>query len=61
MSKTSSVVKSRWNKQNYKQFLVSFRVDRDAEIIEYIEKNKSAGTTEVFRQALEEKIKRDGQ
>ena len=61
MSKTSSAVKSRWNRNNYKQFLVSLRVDKDAELIEYIEKNKAAGTTEVFRQALEEKMKRDGQ
>lgn len=57
---TSSEVKQRWEAKAYKKYLVRFRADDDAELIEYIEANKERiGTTELFRAGIE-KIKNEG-
>lgn len=52
---TSSEVKYRWIKANYKQYAVSFRFDTDKEIIDYIEKRKENGdkNMDIFREAIE--------
>ena len=57
---TSSEVKQRWEAGAYKKFLVRLRVDDDAELIGFVEKNKDEhGTTEIFRAGLE-KLKSEG-
>ena len=40
---TSSEVKARYNAKTYKQYTVSFRKDRDADIIEKIEAERAKG------------------
>lgn len=51
---TSTEVKSRWIKNNYKRYIISFRYDSDNALIEYIEKRKqSDGITDIFREAVE--------
>ena len=51
---TSSEVKKRYNDKTYRQYLVSFRVDQDAELIELIENLKKDGysTTDAFRKII---------
>lgn len=57
---TSTEVKSRWMKANYKRYQVQLRVDDDAELIEFIDQNKGRyGTTELFRMGIE-KLKLEG-
>ena len=58
---TSSEVKYRWIKANYKQYQVNFRIDTDKELIDYIEKRKEHGETnmEIFRDAIETLIKKE--
>lgn len=51
---TSSEVKQRWEAAAYKKYIVRLRVEDDSEIIDYIEKHKEIGTTELFRRAIEE-------
>lgn len=53
--KTSTAAKYRWNKENYKQYFVSFRKDTDAELIAFVEEKKESGlqTTEIFRDAIQ--------
>lgn len=61
MSYTSSEVKNRWNKANYRQYTVNLRYDTDKDIIDYIEANKERfGTTEIFRAAMEMLIANGG-
>ena len=61
VSYTSTEVKNRWIKANYRQYTVSLRYDTDKEIIDYIEANKERfGTTEIFRAAMEALIKNGG-
>ena len=51
---TSTEVKSRWIKNNYKRYIISFRYDSDNALIEYVEKRKqSDGITDIFREAVE--------
>ena len=57
---TSTEVKARWNEKTYKRYQVYLRLEEDAELIEFIEQNKSTtGTTEIFRAGLE-KVKNEG-
>lgn len=56
---TSTEVKQRWESKAYKKYLVRLRVDDDADLIEFIENNKSKGTTELFRAGIE-KLKKEG-
>lgn len=58
MGKTSVEVKSLWEKNNYKKYLVRLRVEDDKEIIDYIEKHKDEkGTSALFKEAIEEKMR----
>lgn len=58
MSYTSSEVKMRYNAKAYKKVSISFRLEEDADIIDFIEANKGKlGTTNIFREALEMYIK----
>lgn len=50
---TSSEVKKRWMDKAYHRYAVNFRYDTDQHIIDFIEANKSIGTTQIFREALE--------
>ena len=52
---TSTEVKQRWINANYQRYSVSFRLDEDREIIDYIRRRKENGdqTTDIFREALE--------
>lgn len=60
MGRTSTAVKSRWEAENYKKYIVRLRADTDEELIKFIEANKDThGTTELFRLALE-KLKNEG-
>ena len=56
MGKTSTEVKQRWINDNYERYVVSFRVDSDTEIINYIrsKQNEGAKTSEIFREVFEE-------
>lgn len=57
---TSTEVKTRWMKANYKRYQVQLRLDSDKELIDFIEANKEKhGTTELFRMGIE-KIKAEG-
>lgn len=57
MGKTSTEVKQRWEDKTYTKYIVRFRRDVDSRIIDYLEKNKErVGTTNIFRDALEEYI-----
>ena len=59
-SKTSSEVKMRWMKANYKRYQVQLRIDDDADLIKFIDSNKERiGTTELFRLAIS-KLKDEG-
>ena len=59
MGKTSTEVKQRWENKAYYKYLVRLRRDTDAHLIDYIDKNKERiGTTNIFRDALEEYIKK---
>ena len=47
-------------KANYKRYQVQLRIDEDADLIAFIDKNKAKyGTTELFRAAIE-KLKNEG-
>lgn len=60
IGKTSSEAKIRWMKANYKRYQVQLRIDEDADLIAFIDKNKAKyGTTELFRTAIE-KLKNEG-
>lgn len=54
---TSTEVKARYNKKTYKRYSVNLRIEEDADLIELIEKEQSAGasTTEAFRNILRKK------
>ena len=57
---TSTEVKERYKKKTYKRYIVSFRKEEDADLIELIEnmKNqKNIETTEAFRQIMRKQIK----
>lgn len=59
--KTSTEVKQRWESKAYTKYMVRFRRDTDAHLIEYLERNKEReGTTNIFRDALEEYISKKG-
>lgn len=59
-SRTSTEVKARWNAATYKRYQIYLRREEDAELIQFIEKNKkNIGTTEIFRAGLE-KLKEEG-
>lgn len=46
-------MRQRWDKEHLKRYVISLRIEDDAELIEYIEANKNkVGTTELFRSAL---------
>lgn len=61
MSYTSSEIKNRWKQANYKLYQVNLRYDEDQDLIDYIEQYKEQfGTTEIFRQALQQLIERGG-
>ena len=54
---TSTEVKQRWENNNYAKYTVRLRYDTDKELIDYIEKHKGGiGTTEIFREALDEDL-----
>lgn len=58
---TSTEVKSRWMRENYKTYRVNLRYDTDQEIINYMEQRKDLeGVTPIIREALENYIKKDG-
>jgi len=60
MGKTSTEVKQRWESKAYNKYTVRLRRDSDAHIIDYLEKNKERiGTTNIFRDALEEYIRKE--
>ena len=60
IGKTSSESKMRWMKANYKRYQVQFRVDDDANLIQFVEQYKAErGTTELFRAGIE-KLKKEG-
>lgn len=56
--KTSTKVKQRWENKTYTKYILRFRNDTDRKLINYLEKNKERlGTTNIFREALDEYIK----
>ncbi len=57
---TSSEVKIRWMKANYKRYQVQLRIEDDADLIDFVNQYKDeVGTTELFRRGLE-KLKSEG-
>lgn len=51
---TSTEVKNRWNAKTYKRYTVNLRKDEDADLIDFVERNKSQiGTTDIFRAGVE--------
>ena len=53
---TSSEVKARWITKAYQRYMVNLRKEDDSDLIEYIERRKTSGdgTTDIFREAVEE-------
>ena len=52
---TSTEVKERYKKKTYKRYIVSFRKEEDADLIDLIEstkKQENIETTEAFRQLM---------
>lgn len=57
---TSTEVKARWNDKTYKRYQVYLRKDDDADLIAFVDQNKTVlGTTELFRAGLV-KLKNEG-
>lgn len=55
---TSTKVKQRYKDKAYKRYQIYLRWDEDAESIRWIESHKeSLGTTNIFREALEQYTK----
>lgn len=55
MGATSNEVKTRWKIANYKAYQVNFRYDTDKALIDFIDAQKQkTGTTELFREAMED-------
>ena len=55
---TSTEVKTRWMKANYKKYQISLRYDTDQRLIDFIESRKDLdGVTPIIREALENYIK----
>ena len=51
---TSYEVRRRWDLANLKKYSVSLHIEKDAELIQFIEENKGQyKTSELFRRALE--------
>lgn len=60
-TQTSTEVKQRYKDKAYKRYQIYLRQDDDREIIEWIESNKELiGTTNIFREALEQYVKDGG-
>ena len=60
MGKTSTEVKQRWESKAYRKYLIRLRADTDSALIDYLEKNKERlGTTNIFRDALGEYIRKE--
>lgn len=52
-------MKKRWIEKAYKRYMVNFRYDADAELIAYLEERKDTiGTTQIFREALQDYLSR---
>lgn len=50
---TSTEIKTKWIKANYRTFQAHFRYDTDADIIEYMEQHKDGrGVTDILRAAM---------
>lgn len=61
MGATSTEVKQRWESKAYKKYMVRLRCDTDTKLIDFLEKNKERlGTTNIFRDALEDYINSRG-
>ncbi len=60
--RTSYKVRRRWDQENLKKYGVAFHIERDSDVIGYIESQKATGkgTSEIFREAIE-KLKNEGQ
>lgn len=60
--RTSYKVRQRWDQENLKKYGVAFHIERDSDVIDYIESQKATGkgTSEIFREAIE-KLKNEGQ
>lgn len=57
---TSTEVKTRWMKNNYKKYVISLRFDTDGKLIDYVESRKEKdGTTNIFREALDALIEKE--
>ena len=58
MSYTSTEVKQRWESKNYKKITVRFRYDSDELLLQFLKdyKDHAGGTSQIFREALEEYI-----
>ena len=59
---TSNEVKQRWKNKTYKAYQVNLRKDEDAELIQFVEDLRAAGTigtTDIFRIGIET-IKKEG-
>lgn len=60
MGNTSTEVKQRWESKAYAKYLVRLRHDTDWKLIDYLERNKERlGTTNIFREALEDYINKE--
>ena len=60
MGRTSTEVKQRWIDKTYKRIMVNLREDSatDKRLLEFLEdyKDELGGTTQIFREALEQYI-----
>ena len=59
---TSTEVKTRWKQRNYKAYQVNLRYDTDKHLIDYVvgRQEKGQQTSEIFKEALETLIGKDG-
>ena len=58
---TSSEAKYRWIKKAYKRYLISLRYDRDADLIDYLDKMAEEGhsASDIFKKGI--KLIREGE
>lgn len=60
-TQTSTEVKQRYKDKMYRRYQIYLRYDDDYEIIEWVDAHKDLlGTTNIFREALEQYIKGGG-
>ena len=62
ISQTKQEIRNEWDRVNLKRYNVAFHRTNDARLIDFVEKRKERGeqTTEIFREAVESLMQKEG-